>query len=59
MLLTHFCMLYSLSISLDLQLLRADLKLSGSEFVLMIQMTVSFVNPRKIKSGWHDDRWRY
>ena len=50
---------YPLSISLVLKLARADFKLSGSELVRILKMTVPFMNPRKIESGWHDARWRY
>ena len=51
--------LYPLSISLVLKLARADFKLSGSELVRILEMTVPFMNPRKTESGWHDVRWRY
>ena len=51
--------LYPLSISLVLKLARSDFKLSGSELVRILEMTVPFMNPRKTESGWHDVRWRY
>ena len=51
--------LYPLSISLVLKLARADFKLSGSELVRILEMTVPFMKPRKTESGWHDVRWRY
>ena len=51
--------LYPLSVSLLLKLVRADFKLSGSELVRILEMTVPFMNPRKTVSGWHDVRWRY
>ena len=37
----------------------ADFKLSGSELVRILEMTVPFMDPRKTESGWHDVRWRY
>ena len=51
--------LYPLSISLVLKLARADFKLSGSELVRILEMTVIFMNPRKTEFGWHEVRWRY
>ena len=48
--------LYPLSISLVLKLARADFKLSGSELVRILEMTVPFMNPRKTESGCHDVR---
>ena len=51
--------LYPLSINLVLKLARSDFKLSGSELVRILEMTVPFMNPRKTESGWHDVRWRY
>ena len=51
--------LYPLSISLVLKLARANFKLSGSELVRILEMTVPFMKPQKIESGWHDVRWRY
>ena len=54
-----FLFFFPSSLYFVLKLARAAFKLSGSELVRILEMTVPFMNPQKTEAGWHDVWWRY
>ena len=55
----QFHCLYSLSVGFASNMRRAVFRLSVSEFVRSLDMTVPFMNPRNTESWWHDVRSTY